>query len=177
MSRIAKKPITIPAGVTVTVSGKEVHVKGKAGTLVRTLSRFINAKVDGSVVLLDVVGNGGQARASWGTEAAHIRNMMAGAEKAYEKKLIMEGVGFKVAIAGKKMTFNLGFSHPIVVMIPEGLTVTSEKGEITIQGINKDEVGQFAANIRKLKEPEPYKGKGIRYSTEVLRRKQGKRAV
>lgn len=177
MSRIAKKPIVIPAGVTVTVSGKEVHVKGKAGTLVRTLSRFINAKVDGSVVTLDVIGNGGQARASWGTEAAHIRNMMAGADKAYEKKLIMEGVGFKVAIAGKKMTFNLGFSHPIVVMIPEGLTVTTEKGEITVQGINKDEVGQFAANIRKLKEPEPYKGKGIRYSTEVLRRKQGKRAV
>lgn len=177
MSRIAKKPITIPAGVTVTVDGKVLSVKGKTGTLSRTLSRFVNAKVDGNVVTFDIVGNGGQARASWGTEAAHLRNMIAGAEKMYEKKLIMEGVGFKVAIAGKKMTFNLGFSHPIVVMMPEGVTATAEKNDITITGVNKDEVGQFAANIRALKKPEPYKGKGIRYSDEVIRRKQGKRAV
>jgi large subunit ribosomal protein L6 len=177
MSRIAKKPILIPAGVTVTVDGKTVMVKGKAGTLERTLSRFVNAQVDGSTVVLSTTGNSGQAKASWGAEAAHIRNMMAGSEKAYERTLIMEGVGFKVVIAGKKMTFSLGFSHPIIVTIPEALTVTTEKGEIKIVGINKDEVGQFAANIRKLKEPEPYKGKGIRYSDEVVRRKQGKRAV
>jgi large subunit ribosomal protein L6 len=177
MSRIAKKPIIIPAGVTVTVNGKEVSVKGKAGTLVRTLSRFIDAKVDGNVITLDVRSNSGQAKSSWGSEAAHLRNMMKGVDAPYTKKLIMEGVGFKVAIAGKKMTFSLGFSHPVVVEIPDGLTVTTEKGEITVTGINKDEVGQFAANIRKLKEPEPYKGKGIRYADEVLRRKQGKRAV
>lgn len=177
MSRIAKKPIIIPSGVTVTVTGKEVVVKGKVGTLTRTLSRFINATVDGAVIALDVIGNSGQARSSWGSEAAHLRNMMAGVEKPYEKKLIMEGVGYKVAVAGKKMTFSLGFSHPVVVEIPEGITVAVEKGEITVTGIHKDQVGQFAANLRKLKEPEPYKGKGIRYSTEVVRRKQGKRAV
>jgi large subunit ribosomal protein L6 len=177
MSRLAKKPIVIPAGVTVTISGQSVVVKGKNGELKHKMSRFITGKVEGTEANLDVSGNSTQAKSSWGTEAAHIRNMIAGVQTPFTKKLVVEGIGFKFTIAGKKITFSLGFSHPVVVMIPDGLTVTAEKNEITIAGMEKAAVGQFAANIRSLKEPEPYKGKGIRYSDEVVRRKQGKRAV
>lgn len=177
MSRLAKKPITIPAGVTVTIDGASISVKGKGGELKHTLNRFITATIEGSIITLALQGNSIQARASWGTEAALIKNMIEGVQKPFEKKLMVEGIGFKVAIAGKKMTFALGFSHPVVVEIPQGLTVTADKNEITIQGIDKNAVGQFAANLRSLKKPEPYKGKGIRYSNEVIRRKQGKRAV
>jgi large subunit ribosomal protein L6 len=177
MSRLAKKPIIIPAGTTVTLTGTAVTVKGKGGELKHTLSRFVKAALEGSEMTIKAEGNSAQARASSGTEVAHIRNMIAGVNKPFEKKLVIEGIGYRATIAGKKINFQIGKSHPVEVTIPATLTATLEKSEITISGINKYEVGQFAANIRALKKPEPYKGKGIRYSTEVIRRKQGKRAA
>ncbi len=177
MSRLAKKPIIIPAGTTVTITGTGVSVKGKGGELKHTLSRFVKATMNGSEIHIKAEGNSTQARASSGTEVAHIRNMIAGVNKPFEKKLTIEGIGYRAALAGKKITFQVGKSHPVEIAIPASLTATLEKNEITISGINKYEVGQFAANIRSLKKPEPYKGKGIRYSNEVIRRKQGKRAA
>jgi large subunit ribosomal protein L6 len=177
MSRLAKKPIIIPAGTTVTISGTAVSIKGKGGELKHTLSRFVKATMNGSEIVIAAEGNSTQARASSGAEVAHLKNMIAGVNKPFEKKLIIEGIGYRAAIAGKKITFQIGKSHPVEVAIPANLTVTLEKSEITVSGISKYDVGQFAANLRSLKKPEPYKGKGIRYSTEVIRRKQGKRAA
>ena len=113
----------------------------------------------------------------WGTYASHLKNMIAGTHTPYQKKLILEGVGFKSEVAGNKMNLALGFSHPVNVQIPEGLTVKAEKNNITITGIDKDMVGQFASALRALRKPEPYKGKGFRYEGEVIRRKQGKKSA
>ncbi|MEK7068361.1 MAG: 50S ribosomal protein L6, partial [Patescibacteria group bacterium] len=118
-----------------------------------------------------------EARALVGTYASHIRNMLQGVTAGFTKKLLVEGVGFKWDVQGKTVNLALGFSHPVKVAIPEGLTVTADKGALTIVGFDKELVGQFAANIRALKKPEPYKGKGIRYEGEVIRRKQGKKAA
>jgi large subunit ribosomal protein L6 len=177
MSRLAKKPIIIPAGITVTLDGTKVTVKGKGGELKHILSRFVSAKVTGSEMTIKAEGNSTQSRASSGTEVAHIRNMIAGVTTPFQKKLIIEGIGYRATITGKKINLQIGKSHPVEVTVPATLTATLEKSEITITGIDKAEVGQFAANIRELKKPEPYKGKGIRYSDEVVRRKQGKRAA
>ncbi|MFZ2593184.1 MAG: 50S ribosomal protein L6 [Minisyncoccia bacterium] len=177
MSRLAKKPIIVPAGTTVTLQGQNISVKGKGGELKRVLSRFVKAEQNGSEITITAIGNSTQSSASSGTEVAHIRNMIAGVNTPFVKKLIIEGIGYRTAVAGKKMNFNIGKSHPVEMAIPADLTVTVEKSEITISGISRDAVGQFAANVRALKKPEPYKGKGIRYSDEVIRRKQGKRAA
>jgi large subunit ribosomal protein L6 len=177
MSRLAKKPVIIPAGTTVTIDGTQVTVKGKGGELKHTLSRFVKVAINGSEIMVSAEGNSAQARASSGTEVAHLRNMIAGVNKPFEKKLVIEGIGYRATVAGKKISFQIGKSHPVEVQVPASLTVTLEKSELTISGINRYEVGQFAANVRALKKPEPYKGKGIRYSTEVIRRKQGKRAA
>jgi len=117
------------------------------------------------------------SRALWGTYASHIKNMLAGVNKAYEKKLILEGVGFKSEVAGTSLNLALGFSHPVKMAIPEGLNVKAEKNVITISGIDKEKVGQFASQVRSMKKPEPYKGKGFRYEGEVIRRKQGKKSA
>jgi len=178
MSRVGKQIITIPEKTNVTKDGGFVTVKGPLGELSRGFKKDVEITIgeDGKISLKPTTDTP-LSRALWGTYASHIINMINGVNKPYEKKLIVEGVGFRSAVAGKILTLNVGFSHEVTVDIPEGLTVTAEKNTITISGIDKELVGQFSASVRAVKKPEPYKGKGIRYSDEVIRRKQGKKTV
>ena len=177
MSRLAKKPIEIPEKTDVKVSGDSVVVKGPLGELSRTFKPLVSISVESGVITLTPKSTSKLSRSLWGTYASHLRNMVQGVNKAYEKKLIIEGVGFKAEVKGKEIVLNLGFSHPVTVSIPEGLTVSIEKNVMTVSGIDKELVGGFAAEVRSLKKPEPYKGKCIRYDGEIIKRKQGKRAV
>ncbi len=177
MSRIGKKPIMIPAGTEVNVSEGVVTVKGKGGELKRKINPKSIVNVEGTEVIVTPADDAREALAMWGTTASHIANMIAGVNEPYEKKLIVEGVGYKVNLQGKVLVLEVGFSHKVELAVPEGLTVEVEKTEITIKGIDKELVGQFAAEVRAVKKPEPYKGKGIRYFDEVIRRKEGKRAA
>ena len=178
MSKIGKQELVIPAGVTVTVSGNKVTVKGKGGELSKTFDERLVAisVVDGKVTVTKK-GNDKKASQLWGTMASHVKNMLKGVETPFAKKLLIEGVGYKWEVKGAEVVLALGFSHPVNVAIPQGLTVKADKGVMDITGIDKEMVASFAMQIRKLKEPEPYKGKGIRYSDEVIRRKQGKRSA
>ncbi|HYC34454.1 MAG TPA: 50S ribosomal protein L6 [Candidatus Paceibacterota bacterium] len=171
MSRLAKKPINVPAGVEVKTSKDSVSVKGSKGELTRPVSSEVEIKIEGSEI--SVSGTGPIV----GTFVSHIVNMIEGVTKGFEKKLQIEGIGYKGELKGKEMVFALGFSHPVTVTIPEGLSATIEKGIITISGIDKEAVGAFAAKIRDYKKPEPYKGKGIRYVGEHVEIKQGKKSV
>ncbi len=177
MSRIGKQEIQIPANVKVSQSGGVLTVAGPKGTLTKTFRDDITITIGDKTITLNIKRNDKFSKALWGTYASHIKNMIKGAETPYQKKLILEGVGFKSEVKGKEMHFALGFSHPVVVKLPEGITATAEKNNITITGIDKELVGSFAASLRALKKPEPYKGKGMRYDTEVLRRKQGKKTA
>lgn len=178
MSRLAKQPITIPNSVEVRIEGNTVHVKGPKGELAREFKTdIIGIEITDGTIVLTPKGQDTFSQALWGTYAAHLVNMMQGVTEEYSKKLIVEGVGYKWAVNGEKLDLSLGFSHPVVMEIPKGLTVTAEKNELTISGINKEEVGQFAAKVRAKKKPEPYKGKGIRYADETIIRKQGKKTV
>ena len=188
MSRIGKQEIAIPAGVKVTQSvssgGNVVTVTGPKGTLSKTFRDDITVAISdpakdgaGKTVNLNIKRNDKFSQSLWGTYASHIKNMIKGVETPYQKKLILEGVGFKSEVKGKELQFALGFSHPVIIPIPEGITATAEKNNITISGIDKELVGSFTAAVRALKKPEPYKGKGMRYEGEVIRRKQGKKTV
>jgi large subunit ribosomal protein L6 len=177
MSRLAKRPIALPPKTEVSVSGTTLMVKGPKGTLEKPLHRLINIEVGQEGVQVSPRGVSLESRAALGTYASHVRNMLMGVTQGFQKRLLIEGVGYKWEVAGKNLKLALGFSHPVVVAIPEGLAVTVEKGALVISGFDKELVGQFAANIRALKKPEPYKGKGIRYEGEVIRRKQGKKAA
>ena len=177
MSRLAKKPITIPSGTEVSVAGDELVVKGKGGVLRRALHPTISVAVSEGAVVVTPAKDSRLARALWGTYAAHVRNMIAGVNKAFEKKLVIEGIGFRAEVAGRQLKLMVGYSHPILVSVPEGISVTVDKGLITIAGADKEAVGQFTASVRAMKKPEPYKGKGIRYEDEIIRRKQGKKAA
>jgi large subunit ribosomal protein L6 len=178
MSRIGKQIFIIKAGTTVSLTGNTFSVKGKNGTINKELDlNIIDVKIDGQEISLSPRRNDKFARSLWGTYGAHVKNMLAGVETVFERILIVEGVGYKWEIAGKQVKLALGFSHPIVMEIPEGLKVEIDKLTMKISGMDKGVVGQFAKNLRALKEPEPYKGKGIRYSDEVIRRKQGKRST
>ena len=178
MSRIGQKPIEIPSNTEVSVSEGVVTVKGPNGTLSKSYkAENIDINIDNGVVTVNPTKDTIFAKALWGTYASHISNMIEGVNKDYEKKLMVEGVGYKAEMKGNTLVLNVGFSHSIEVEIPEGLKVTVEKNEITVAGIDKEQVGQFASKVRAYKKPEPYKGKGIRYSDEVVRRKQGKKTV
>lgn len=177
MSRIGKQEILIPAGVKVTQSGNTLIVTGPKGTLSRVFRDDITIALTDKNITLNIKRNDKFSQSLWGTYASHIKNMLKGVETPYQKKLILEGVGFKSEVKGKEFQFALGFSHPVIVPIPEGITATADKNNITISGIDKELVGNFTAAIRALKKPEPYKGKGMRYDTEVIRRKQGKKTV
>ncbi len=179
MSRIGKKIITIPAKTEVEVLGSTVSVKGPLGELSRTFQAGIKIEVaEGKVSFTPVTKNPNvTVNSLWGTVSSHVNNMILGVNKAYEKKLIVEGVGFKADVVGTNLVFKLGFSHSITVAIPKNLKVASEKNIITISGIDKEFVGQYVAELRALKKPEPYKGKGIRYFDEVIKRKEGKKTV
>ncbi len=177
MSRLAKKPIEIPAGTTVTFTDGLLAVKGPKGALEKKLKGDVTVTIEGNQITLVPKNDLPETRAIIGTFASHMKNMIAGVNAPYAKKLILEGVGFKSDVKGKDLVLALGFSHGVTVPIPEGLAVTAEKNNITVTGIDKELVGQFTAKVRALKKPEPYKGKGFRYDTEVIRRKQGKKTA
>lgn len=177
MSRIGKRVITIPEKTEISLSGNSVVVKGPHGELSRIVNPVIEIKINGNEVTLEPKRISLESRALWGTYGSHITNMVAGVNKPFEKKLILEGIGFKSEVKGDKIVFALGFSHPVEIEIPKSLKVTAEKNNISISGIDKEVVGGFAAKLRSLKKPEPYKGKGMRYDDEVIRRKQGKKTA
>jgi large subunit ribosomal protein L6 len=152
-------------------------VKGPKGTLTKPLHRLIKVEVGAEGVVVTPKTINLESRAMLGTTAAHIRNMVTGVNTGFTKKLLIEGVGYKWDVQGKTLNMALGFSHPVKMAIPEGLNVAIDKGALTVTGFDREAVGQFAANVRAQKKPEPYKGKGIRYDGEVIRRKQGKKAA
>lgn len=176
MSRVGKQEIHIPAGTEVLVQDNIVTVKGKLGTLTRTLSALVSVQVADGIVRVTPTKETGEALALWGTFASHIKNMVQGVNEKYVKSLVIEGIGYKAAVQGNKVVLSVGLSHQVELPIPEGVTVEVDKSDIKISGIDKEKVGQFTAVIRSTKKPEPYKGKGIRYASEIIRRKQGKRA-
>ena len=176
MSRIGKRVLTIPENVTVTVNGNNVSVKGPKGELSTEIHKDITVNVDGNKLSLDRANE--NAKMFHGTANANIKNMIDGVTEGFEKKLEAVGVGYRFQVSGNKITISAGYSHPVIMEAPVGLTVTSESNtEITIHGIDKQKVSEFAANVRKVREPEPYKGKGIRYKGEHVRRKEGKKAA
>ena len=177
MSKIGKKPIEIPTDVAVTVEGQTVKIKGPKGESSFNIPKEIGLKLEGNQLLILPIGKSKKTPALWGTTRAVIANMVTGVGKHFEKKLEIEGVGFKVQIQGGNLVLNLGFSHQVVFKVPEGIRVDVEKNVIIISGISKELVGQTAANIRALKKPEPYKGKGIHYVGEIIRRKAGKKVA
>jgi large subunit ribosomal protein L6 len=176
MSRVGKYPVAVPAGVTVSMAGKTLLVKGKLGELKLDITDDVETKVEDGKVSVSVKNETKRARAQWGTTRATINNMVKGVSQGYKKTLDITGVGFKAAAQGKKLTLNLGFSHDVIYTVPEGIEVkTPAPTQIEVSGANRQRVGQVAAEIRGYKRPEPYKGKGIRYSDETILRKEGKK--
>ena len=177
MSRIGKKVIAIPVKTEVTFSGSVLTVKGPLGTLTKNFKPSIVITTAENQVTLVPKAVTLENKALWGTYASHIMNMISGVSTPFVKKLVIEGIGYKSEVKGSNLVLALGFSHPVNVPIPEGLKVTAEKNVITVTGIDKEAVGGFVAAVRALKKPEPYKGKGIRYEGEVVKRKQGKKTA
>ena len=175
MSRIGRMPIAIPAGVTVEIAeNNKVTVKGPKGTLERVLAPEMNIAIEGEEVVVTRPNDLKRMKSLHGLTRTLINNMVVGVSTGYEKKLEVNGVGYKAAKAGKKLTLSLGYSHPVEMEDPAGLESVVEGNTITVKGIDKEKVGQYAAEIRSKREPEPYKGKGIKYVDEVIRRKVGK---
>jgi large subunit ribosomal protein L6 len=177
MSRIGKQQIKIPAGVEVTFDAHAVRVKGPQGELVRALRDEVIFKIEDGTIISEPRRNDKFSRSLWGTYMSHLKNMITGVVTPFTKRLLVEGVGMKWDVKGTQLNLSLGFSHPVVKDIPAGLTVVAEKSALNITGVDKELVGLFANQVRSLKKPEPYKGKGIRYSDEVIRRKQGKKSA
>ena len=176
MSRIGKKPVPLPSGVEVTVGAAELSVKGPLGTLKQSLTRNVAVKRDGANVVLEAVGDSIQADAMSGTLRALLANMVHGVTKGFERKLTLVGVGYRAQAQGDKVNLTLGFSHPVVHHMPKGVKVeTPTQTEILVKGIDKQQVGQVAAEIRRYRPPEPYKGKGVRYANEVVIIKETKK--
>ncbi|MEW6984567.1 50S ribosomal protein L6 [Colwelliaceae bacterium 6471] len=176
MSRVAKAPVEVPAGVTVTLSGQDIKVKGPIGELSHTVNGLVTISQEENVIKTTVASDDKASWAQAGTARALINNMIEGVSKGFEKRLVLNGVGYRAKAAGKNLNLSLGFSHPVDHAIPEGITVeTPSQTEIVLKGADKQAVGQVAANIRAYRKPEPYKGKGIRYSDENVRRKEAKK--
>lgn len=175
MSRIGKKPIEIPRGVEVKIDGSKVTVKGPKGEL--TMSARPEVKIEAKDGNVSVSCEKKEAKAFWGLTRALIANMIKGVTEGYEKKLEINGVGYKANVEGRDLVLNIGFSHPVKIKAPEGINFLVDKNIITVSGIDKGLVGQTAATTRKARPPEPYKGKGIKYVDEQIRRKEGKRAA
>ena len=176
MSRIGNRIITVPEGVTVENIDNVVTVKGPKGTLTQPMLKDITMKQEGNTITLERLNE--SAKAMHGTMNALVNNMIIGVTTGYSKSLEIIGVGYRFNVQGKKLVINAGYSHPVEITVPEGLTVEANGNtEITVKGIDKVLVGEFAANIRKVRKPEPYKGKGIRYKDEHIRRKEGKKAA
>ncbi|MDD3531485.1 MAG: 50S ribosomal protein L6 [Candidatus Pacebacteria bacterium] len=176
MSRLAKKPIAV-GKTTVSVAGGELSVKGAKGTLTKHVHPSVDVVVSPEGVMVTPKDRSRLAKALTGTYASHVKNMVAGVETPYVKKLILDGVGYRMEIKGKEVVLTVGFSHQVTLPIPEDITAKVEKNVMTLESINKESLGQFAANIRRVKPPEPYLGKGFHYEGEVILRKQGKKAV
>ncbi|MEX0913107.1 MAG: 50S ribosomal protein L6 [Candidatus Paceibacterota bacterium] len=177
MSRLGKQPITLPAGVEVSFEGGVFTVKKGATELKREMKDLVNVEIENNTVTFSPVNDSYDSHALWGTYAAHARNMVLGVGEGFKKVLEIEGVGYRAELKGNTLVLLMGFSHPVEMPVPPGITVAVEKGVVTISGVDKEAVGQFAADVRKVKKPEPYKGKGIRYQGEYVIRKQGKKAV
>ena len=176
MSRIGKKPVAIPSGVTAKVDGQTVSVKGAKGELSFVVPDDVDVKLENNEIKVDPRNATKRARALWGTSRAQVNNLVVGVTKGFDKKLDITGVGYKAAVAGKNLQLSLGYSHDITYPIPAGVAIATPKPtEITIAGIDKRQVGQVAAEIRAMRGPEPYKGKGVRYSDEFIFRKEGKK--
>ncbi|MDD5750559.1 MAG: 50S ribosomal protein L6 [Candidatus Pacebacteria bacterium] len=178
MSRIGKKPILIPQGVEVKKDGRKITVKGPKGTIIQDIPEEISVEQKDSQILVKPVRENKKSRELWGLIRSLLQNHVQGVCAGFEKKLEMVGVGYKAALVDPKtIKIEAGFSHPVIMPLPEGLTATVEKNVITVVGFDKQKVGQFAAKIRDVRPPEPYKGKGIRYQGEKVRRKEGKKAA
>jgi large subunit ribosomal protein L6 len=175
MSRIGKMPIPVPSGVEVSVDGLTVTVKGPKGELTRTFQPTMNVAVEEGSVVVTAANEERQTNAYWGLTRSLLNNMVIGVSQGFSKKLELVGVGYRAALKGKDLELQLGYSHPVLVQAPEGITFeVPSQAEIIVSGPSKEAVGQIAADIRKWRKPEPYKGKGIRYAGEVVRRKAGK---
>jgi large subunit ribosomal protein L6 len=176
MSRIGKKPVALPKGVTATVNGKTVKVKGPKGELQVTLVEEIDAKLGDDGITLTPREEMERARAMWGMSRTLVNNLVTGVTQGFTSKLEIQGVGYRAAVQGKNLNLQLGFSHDVSYPIPAGIAITAEKPTmLTVSGIDKQLVGQVAAEIRAYRKPEPYKGKGVRYADEYVRRKEGKK--
>jgi large subunit ribosomal protein L6 len=176
MSRTGKKPIPPVSGVTITIKDREVHAKGPKGEQSLTLMDIVNARQTDEGIVIEPANDTQDARAAWGTTRALINNMVKGVKDGFEKKLQIQGVGFRAAMQGKDLKLSLGFSHEVVFNTPKGITIaTPTATDITVTGVDKQQVGQVAADIRSYRKPEPYKGKGVRYLGEYIARKEGKK--
>jgi large subunit ribosomal protein L6 len=174
MSRIGKQPIALPDGVHASIQDGIITVKGPKGTLTRPIHPLINVVIEGNTITCSVASENKKAKALWGTTRAVIASIVTGVHTGYRKQLELHGVGYRAAVKGKNLELSVGFSHPVVVPAPENISFTVEKEVITIEGVDPVIVGQVASNIRKIRKPEPYKGKGIRYVGEHVRRKVDK---
>ena len=177
MSRIGKKPVAIPAGVEVTLDKRVVSVKGPKGTLTFEHRREVKVTIEEGHVQVAKVGETKQAQALWGTTAKSIANMIVGVTTGFEKALELNGVGYRMNLQGKKLVLALGFSHPVEMLLPEGIAALVEGNVLKVTGSDKQQVGEFAAVVRKLKPVEQSKGKGFRYVGQIVRRKEGKKAA
>ena len=176
MSRVGKYPVEIPAGVTVALAGNILSAKGKLGELKLTLTDLVETKVEGNKVSVEPKTKESAARMMWGTTRANIANMVKGVSVGYAKTLEITGTGYRAAVQGSNLVVNLGFSHDVVYPIPAGIKVTCEKPtSIKIEGVDKRQVGQVCAELRSYRPPEPYKGKGVKFEGEAIRRKEGKK--
>ena len=176
MSRVAKNPIVVPSGVEVTLAADKVSVKGPMGTLTQALKGDVKVEREGDKLLCKATNESAQADAQSGTIRALLANMVTGVSKGFERKLTLVGVGYRAAAAGDALNLTLGFSHPVVFDIPDGITIEApSQTEVVIKGIDRQRVGQIAAEIRSIRPPEPYKGKGVKYSDEKIALKEGKK--
>jgi large subunit ribosomal protein L6 len=176
MSRVGKKAVAIPSGVTANVEGQTVKVKGPKGALSVVLPDEVSVKLDQGQIKVDPRSETKRARSQWGTSRTLVANLIAGVTKGFEQRLEINGVGYRAAVQGKNLQLALGYSHDVVYPIPEGITIVTPKPvEIVISGIDRQKVGQVAAEIREFRPPEPYKGKGVKYATERIFRKEGKK--
>jgi large subunit ribosomal protein L6 len=176
MSRIGKKPVVLPAGVTAKLDGQSIVVKGAKGELKFTAPDDVSVKIEGGAIHVAPHGDDKRMRAMWGMARAMANTLVVGVTKGFERKLEINGVGYRAAVAGKNLQLSLGYSHDILYPIPAGVTIVTPKPtEITIAGVDKRQVGQVAAEIRAFRPPEPYKGKGVKYVDEFIFRKQGKK--
>ena len=176
MSRVGKYPVELPSGVTVALAGRVLEAKGKLGSLSLALTDLVDAEIEGNKVAIIPRSNETPARMMWGTTRALVAAMVKGVSDGFSKTMEITGTGYRASVQGKNLVINLGFSHDVVYPVPEGITITVPRPtSITVTGMDKRQVGQVAAEIRSYRPPEPYKGKGVKYTTETVRRKEGKK--